>query len=95
MVTRFRWVDDCCPCCGVSKYNWFEVIRGVDGKKNGPIGDWNFCPGCGLDMRVKVDIVNGWLIYFDGLDWVADDECGNIKYFGTKDTAIEFAKGDK
>ena len=36
-------------------------------------------------------IVNGWLIYFDGSDWVMDDEVQTKYYFRTKGEAVAAA----
>ena len=42
-----NWIDDCCSCCGVSKYNYIKMVD----DECGPFGTWNFCPYCGADMR--------------------------------------------
>ena len=35
-----------CSQCGKSQYNWFTVKT----NDSGPIGDWQYCPGCGGKM---------------------------------------------
>lgn len=42
-----EWVMNFCSKCGISKYNWFE--KGSE--TSGPIGVWNYCPGCGAKIR--------------------------------------------
>ncbi len=48
-----EWIDDFCPKCGVSKYNFFTVIKGTNGERSKPFGIWNYCPKCGADLRGK------------------------------------------
>ena len=46
-----QWKGDFCSECGISKYNFFTVIQGVNGDHSRPFGTWGFCPNCGADMR--------------------------------------------
>lgn len=48
-----EWIDDFCPKCGVSKYNFFTVIKGANGERTKPLESWNYCPACGADLRGK------------------------------------------
>ena len=48
-----KWIGDSCPKCGVSKYNFFTVIKGANGERSKPFGIWNCCPKCGADLRGK------------------------------------------
>lgn len=52
-MTQTTWIDDFCPKCGVSKYNFFTVIKGTNGERTKPLGTWNYCPKCGADLRGK------------------------------------------
>lgn len=45
-----EWCDTFCSVCGRSKYNFFTVIRAVDGTKSAPCAEWKFCPNCGAKM---------------------------------------------
>lgn len=40
-----------CSKCGISKFNYFTVIRGENGDRSRPFGIWKYCPNCGADMR--------------------------------------------
>lgn len=50
-----KWIGDSCPKCGVSKYNFFTVVKGTNGERSEPFGTWNFCPKCGADLQEKVE----------------------------------------
>jgi rubredoxin len=52
-MTQTTWIDNFCPKCGVSKYNFFTVIKGANGERTKPFGTWNYCPACGADLRGK------------------------------------------
>lgn len=52
-----RWLGDICSICGVSKYNWFSFNWAPDDYEGyaRPFVQWNYCPGCGADMRGYLD----------------------------------------
>ena len=52
-MTQTTWIADTCPKCGVSKYNFFTIIKGANGERTTPLGTWNYCPACGADLRGK------------------------------------------
>lgn len=52
-IPEGEWIDDFCPKCGVSKYNFFTVIKGANGERTKPFGTWSYCPKCGADLRGK------------------------------------------
>ena len=52
-MTQTTWIADTCPKCGVSKYNFFTVIKSANGERTKPLGTWNYCPACGADLRGK------------------------------------------
>ena len=45
-----------CSNCGISKNNFFTVIRGENGDRSRPFGTWNYCPNCGAEMLSSEEI---------------------------------------
>ena len=42
-----RWSGSCCSVCGVSRYNFINILHTDSGYR----GTWKYCPNCGADMR--------------------------------------------
>ena len=44
-----RWSGSCCSVCGVSRYNFINILHTDSGYR----GTWKYCPNCGAEMEVR------------------------------------------
>lgn len=44
-----RWSGSCCSVCGVSRYNFINILHTDSGYR----GTWKYCPNCGAEMEVN------------------------------------------